>query len=131
MQFTSLLAYVGAFLCGVSVVVVMFEKKRSFVQWLFAAGMGVLGLEAMLIAFSAQSTLPLEVVFWQRLRFIVVAFLPGIWLVFSLSFAPRRLQEIHGKMEMDQPCRLRLSRGAGNPSWKAVFHFPARLRPVR
>src|SRR5262245_32284094 len=87
MEFTSLLAFVSAILCGVVAVVVLFEKQHSFVQWIFAAGMGVLGLEAMLIAFSAQSTSSLEVVFWQRLLFIVVAFLPGIWLLFSLSFA--------------------------------------------
>jgi putative PEP-CTERM system histidine kinase len=87
MEITSLLAFVGALLCGALAVVVLFEKQRSLVQWIFAAGMGVLSLEAALIGLSAQNALPLEVVFWQRLRFVVAAFLPGIWLLFSLSFA--------------------------------------------
>jgi putative PEP-CTERM system histidine kinase len=87
MSFNSLVSFAAVFLCGALAVVVLFEKQRSFVQWIFAAGMSVLGVEAALIGFSAQSTLPLEVVFWQRLRFVVVSFLPGIWLLFSLSFA--------------------------------------------
>jgi len=87
MSFNSLVSFAAVLLCGALAVVVLFRKQRSFVQWIFAAGMGLLGLEAMLIGFSAQSTLPLEVVFWQRLRLSVAAFLPGIWLLFSLSFA--------------------------------------------
>jgi putative PEP-CTERM system histidine kinase len=41
----------------------------------FCAGMGAKGL------------LPEEVLHWQRLRLIAAAFLPGIWLCFSLSYA--------------------------------------------
>jgi len=87
MEFTSLIAFNSAILCGALAVVVLVDRPLSFVRWVFTAGMSALGLEMTLIGFSAQSSLPSEVVFWQRLRFIVLAFLPGIWLLFSLIFA--------------------------------------------
>jgi putative PEP-CTERM system histidine kinase len=97
MDFTSLLAFISAILCCALAVAVLVDQQRSFVQWVFAAGMCALGLEALLIGFSAESSLSLEVVFWQRLRFIVVAFLPGIWLLFSLSFARADYREFIAK----------------------------------
>lgn len=51
MEFTSLLAFVSAILCGALAMVVLFEKQRSLVQWTFAAGMSGFGLEAALKAF--------------------------------------------------------------------------------
>lgn len=115
MSFNSLVSFAAVLLCGAVAIVVLFEKKRSFVQWIFAAGMIVLGLEAALIGLSAQSSLPLEVVFWQRLRFIVAAFLPGIWLLFSLSFGRADYKEFVAK-------------------WKwinlAVFVFPVALATI-
>jgi putative PEP-CTERM system histidine kinase len=78
---------VSAILCGALAAVVLVDRQRSLVQWIFAAGMSAIGLEMILIGFGAQSSLASEVAFWQCLRFVVVAFLPGIWLLFSLTFA--------------------------------------------
>jgi putative PEP-CTERM system histidine kinase len=97
MPFNALLAFAAAVLCAGIGIFALLEDRRSLVQRIFALGMGVLGLEALFIGLSAQSVLPLEVVFWQRLRFIVAAFLPGAWLVFSLSFARANYKEFLSK----------------------------------
>jgi len=43
--------------------------------------------EAFFTGLSLRSLVPGEILFWQRLRIIATAFLPGCWLLFALSFA--------------------------------------------
>ena len=84
---TVVLLFVGAVLCGGLGVIALVQDARSFVTRIFASGMAVLALEAVFNAASVQAETYVDVVYWQQLRFLVAAFLPGIWLVFSLSFA--------------------------------------------
>jgi putative PEP-CTERM system histidine kinase len=42
--------------------------------------------EAFFTALSLRSLVPDEILFWQRLRMIATALLPGCWLLFALSF---------------------------------------------
>jgi putative PEP-CTERM system histidine kinase len=46
----------------------------------------VFGSEAFLTGLSLRSLVPGEILFWQRLRMIATALLPGCWLLFALSF---------------------------------------------
>ena len=50
-----------------------------------SAGLVLLAAEAFIIALSFKANLTEEIFYWQRLRFKILAFLPGIWLVFSMS----------------------------------------------
>jgi len=87
MFFNSYIAFAAAVLCGGMAVFVLFWGKRSLPHWAFAAGMSALALEQAAAGMSAQAVLPMELLYWERLRLFVAAFLPGSWLLFSLCFA--------------------------------------------
>jgi len=81
------LPFAGALLCSGLAGAVLFRGMRSFVHWTFVVGMMALALEGALTGLSLQAAVPEEVMYWQRLRIIGSAILPGTWLLFSLSFA--------------------------------------------
>jgi len=62
------------------------REPRAFVNRIFAVGMVLLGLDALFTGFSVHALYPENVLFWQRLKWIATALLPGLWLLFSLSF---------------------------------------------
>jgi putative PEP-CTERM system histidine kinase len=63
------------------------EPKRSFARNSLALGMVLFGVESVLSGISAYVLLPPEVLLWQRWRLLVMALLPGCWLLFSLTYA--------------------------------------------
>jgi len=73
------------------------RDRKGLVQWIFAVGMIVLGLEAMLVGIGFKASLPAEAIYWQRIRLITIAFLPGAWLLFSLTYAGVNYKEIISK----------------------------------
>ncbi len=87
MNLNSILAYLAAFFFLVTATVVIYRDPRSLVHRIFTIGMGVLALEAILTGFGYQSTSSSELMFWQRFKFLPMSLSPGIWLLFSLSFA--------------------------------------------
>jgi hypothetical protein len=93
LTFTALLSFAGALLCGGLAAFVFSRDTRVFAHRAFAVGMIALGLEAVFLGLSAQAAVPDEVIRWQRLRLVATAFLPGTWLLFSLSFARANYQE--------------------------------------
>lgn len=97
MTFNALLAFTSALLCGGLAVVVFFEAPRSSIHRTFASGMIALALMEMCAGMSAQAILPSEVVRWERLGLTGAAFLPGSWLLFSLSFARSNSKELLAK----------------------------------
>jgi putative PEP-CTERM system histidine kinase len=93
LTFPALLSFAGALLCGGLAAFVLSRDPRLFAHRAFAVGMIALGLEAVFLSLSAQAAVPDEVIHWQRLRLFATAFLPGTWLLFSLSFAQVNYQE--------------------------------------
>lgn len=87
MMLNVFLPFAGALLCSGLAGAVLFRGTRSFVHWTFVVGMMALALEGALTGLSFQAAVPEEVMYWQRLRIIGSAILPGTWLLFSLSFA--------------------------------------------
>ena len=87
MTLYELFSLIAALLCGGLAVFVFFKDRRSFVHGLFAMGMIVFAAEETLNMFAFGANLPADIEFWQRIRFMVTAFMPGIWLLFSLSFS--------------------------------------------
>ena len=87
MTLYELFSLIAALLCGGLSVFVFFKDKRSFVHRLFALGMVVFAAEEVFNILSFRSVLPANIDHWQRIKFIVTAFLPGIWLLFSLCFS--------------------------------------------
>jgi putative PEP-CTERM system histidine kinase len=86
MTLSSILSFAAALLSGILAVFVLYRDRRSFVHWTFAAGMITLGLEAVLNGVSVQSQLAETVIRWQRVRLVIGAFIPPVWLLFALSF---------------------------------------------
>src|SRR5262245_27710371 len=93
LTFPTLLSFVGAFLCSGFAALLLSRDTRLFAHRVFAIGMIAVGLEAVFLGLSAQAAVPDEVIHWQRLRLFATAFLPGTWLLFSLSFAQVNYQE--------------------------------------
>ncbi len=79
------IASIGCFILGLTIAV---RERRQFVPALMVAGLGILCIEQGMVAwFSHLSTsMPQNVI-------LVSAFLPGIWLVFSLSFGRANYRE--------------------------------------
>src|SRR5438874_3930311 len=94
MAFEALLAFTGAFLCGGLAVFGLFANPRLFVHRVFASGMSILALVQISTGMGAQAGLPADIVHWEYLRLLCAACLPGIWLLFSVSFARANSRDI-------------------------------------
>ncbi|HSB03899.1 MAG TPA: XrtA/PEP-CTERM system histidine kinase PrsK [Thermodesulfobacteriota bacterium] len=93
MSFPSIVSFVAAGVCGGLGILVLVRDRHSFVHWTFAAGMIVLALEALLSGLSVQAELTEDMFRWQRMRLITTAFIPVVWLLFSLSFSRKNYRE--------------------------------------
>ena len=63
------------------------RARRSFPRWAFVIGMLLLGADCILSGLSRVADGSAEIGGWQSWRFLVVAAIPGTWLLFSLSYA--------------------------------------------
>jgi putative PEP-CTERM system histidine kinase len=97
MEFNSILSYGAALFSVGTGAVVVYRDPRSFVHRIFGVGMGVLAVEAVLNGLGYQSGSISEEIFWQGLQFIPTSLLPGIWLIFSLSFARANYRDFLGR----------------------------------
>ncbi|HID28748.1 MAG TPA: PEP-CTERM system histidine kinase PrsK [Desulfobacterales bacterium] len=87
MTLSSYVHFGAALFCGGLACLGLLRDHRSFVHRLFVFGMIVLGLESLFTGLSVQATLTEEVIRWQQWRSIAAAFLPGSWLIFTVSLA--------------------------------------------
>ncbi len=87
MDSSALLAYASALLAGVMALGVAFYEWRPLASRLFVAGMGLLALEALFSGLAADALTPEDVVYWENWAFLGKSLLPGLWLLFSLSYA--------------------------------------------
>src|SRR5262249_59558128 len=85
MMFYALLAYTSALLSSGLVIFVLCARRRTIVHWSFAAGMSTIALMEMFMGLRVQAIQPAEAVYWKFLSYLAAAFLPGSWLLFSLS----------------------------------------------
>ncbi len=79
--------YLAAVFAAGLAIAAVFNAQRSFTRWAFAAGMAVLAVESVLMALARRSSAADEVVQWQGWRLLAMAFIPGIWLLFSRNYA--------------------------------------------
>jgi putative PEP-CTERM system histidine kinase len=87
MIFSTILSFVAALFSSILGLLVFLRDRHSFVHRIYFAGMIVLAIEATLTGLTYHITSPEEAMFWYRVKMISAAFLPGIWILFSLSFA--------------------------------------------
>ena len=99
MSLYSILSFIAALCCGVLAALVLFRDHRSFVHRVFAAGMIALALEAALTGVSVQAQLAETIIRWQRVRLVIGAFIPPIWLLFALSFTRENYRQSLERMK--------------------------------
>jgi putative PEP-CTERM system histidine kinase len=63
------------------------RKQRSVASWCFSLGMLIFALESLFGAIENNSLLPQKAAFWETLSLIAKSFLPGAWLIFSLTYS--------------------------------------------
>ncbi|HTX72614.1 MAG TPA: GAF domain-containing protein, partial [Rectinemataceae bacterium] len=66
---------------------VLSRDLRSMVHRVFAVGMVLLAVDALLTGLAGEASMPSDYLFWERARTYLTAMLPGMWIVFSLIYA--------------------------------------------
>jgi putative PEP-CTERM system histidine kinase len=89
----TLLPLASAVCSGALAFGVLLRDRRSEVHWAFFAGMTMLLAESLFCWLSAGSGSPVEIFDWQQRRLFALAPLPGVWLVFSLTYARGNARE--------------------------------------
>jgi putative PEP-CTERM system histidine kinase len=87
MSNADLLVIASALFCGGLALVVAWNERRSAVHWAFICGLVILAAKDVCCALTADAITPQEMVYWQKLRLVVMSFMPGTWLFFSLTYA--------------------------------------------
>ncbi len=81
-----MLAFAAASVSGALALLFAWYERRSIAHLSFILGMALLALECVFSGLTATATLPEELVYWENWRLLVMSFLPGVWLCFSLSY---------------------------------------------
>lgn len=81
------LNFASALFAGLLALTLFSRQFRSLPRWAFSAGMLALAAESLFSGLAARSVLLEAVAHWQGLAFLAMAFLPGLWLLFSLTYA--------------------------------------------
>ena len=93
MSFSSIICYTAALVTAIIAIAVLYRDPRAFVHRILAIGLALCALEAGLIGLGLEATSASEFIQWHHLRLAVSAFLPAIWLLFSLSFGRGNYKE--------------------------------------
>ena len=78
-------------------VAVLFRDRHSLHHRVFAGGMILFAVEEMLRGFRHGAVLPVDVLAWQERILALSAIVPGIWLVFSFSYARANSSDFQSK----------------------------------
>jgi putative PEP-CTERM system histidine kinase len=93
MNNVSMLAYASAIFCGAVAFIVVWNERRSVVHLVFVAGMALLAAESIFSGLAwAAPTVP-ETAQWQAWKMLTSALLPGVWLLFALSYGRGNFRE--------------------------------------
>jgi putative PEP-CTERM system histidine kinase len=115
-----LLDYASAILAAALALYVAWIERRSLSHWVFVAGMLTLAAGSVCVAQSMLAVTAEQAASWQIWNAISSAFLPGFWLLFSLTYARGGYREFLVKW------RLTLIVAFALPLALA-FGFPGRL----
>jgi len=87
MSLDILFAYGSACLAGLLAIGAAVRARQSVDRWAFVAGLAVLAAERTFSGLLSGALSPLAAYNWQIWRLSTVAFIPGLWLLFSLTYA--------------------------------------------
>jgi putative PEP-CTERM system histidine kinase len=86
LSFNLIISFCAAFLSALIAAFILYRDPHPLVHKIFAAGMTVLGVEAALSGLSLGERDISAMVAWQQWRILATAFLPCLWLAFSLTY---------------------------------------------
>jgi putative PEP-CTERM system histidine kinase len=93
MNFATSISFVAAGVCVVLAAVSLALKRVSRPWWFFSLGMVLLAADAALGGLGLAYPHSEQMLFWQKLRLMGLALLPGTWLVFSLCYSRGNYRE--------------------------------------
>jgi len=94
MNFFSNLPFIAAIFSVGLAVFVIWQDRRSFVHRIFAAGMVLLALEAAAIGIGLRDSAFAGMIYWQHIGLVITSLLPGVWLLFALTYARANYKEV-------------------------------------
>jgi putative PEP-CTERM system histidine kinase len=97
MDIYSFLSYLAALSSIGIALLVLYRDPHSFVHRTFAGGMAILAVQAVLTGLGFHEISYVEVTPWQLYQLIPYALSPGVWLIFSLTFARANYREFLGR----------------------------------
>jgi putative PEP-CTERM system histidine kinase len=86
LSFNLIISFCAAFLSALLAAFILYRDPHPLVHKIFAAGMAVLGAEAAFSGLSLETQDYSAMVVWQQRRIVATAFLPCLWLAFSLAY---------------------------------------------
>ena len=93
MNITALFAFAVALFCGALAFSVAWNERRSIAHLSFVAGMALLAVESVFSGLSWEAATLGDAIFWQQWKFLAMSLLPGVWLLFSLSYGRGNYRE--------------------------------------
>jgi putative PEP-CTERM system histidine kinase len=121
MNFSALLAYISSGICGIFCVVylilTLIRQRSSLARWMFCGSMAILCLESLATGFSATAIRVDNSLYWQQIRLFALSFLPGSWILFSLTYA----RGIHRQLLVKW--RWTLIAAFAIPALLAIFYY--------
>jgi putative PEP-CTERM system histidine kinase len=91
------LDYAAAFLGVAIALIAALRERRSMAVWFFVAGMALRSCESVFSGLMAQSIFPEEAARWENWALLAMSLLPGVWLLFSLTYARGNAREFLGR----------------------------------
>jgi putative PEP-CTERM system histidine kinase len=92
-NFSVLLAYAAAVVTAGLAVYVASRDPKNPVSRIFAVGMALFALEAFLSGMALQADQAGDFLLWYRAKTIAASLLPGMWLIFSLTYGRANYRE--------------------------------------
>lgn len=93
MNFNVLLPFAAAVASGLLAVGTSLRARRSVANAMFAVGMAFLAIEAACSGLAANAMFLTDQLYWLNAKFAALSLLPGLWLVFSLTYARGNARE--------------------------------------
>jgi putative PEP-CTERM system histidine kinase len=87
MDFAVLLSYFSAIAACAVALAVIARGPLTLAHWSFLAGMLVFAAECACDGLAADMVLPADKCYWANWRATIMGFLPGVWLLFGLTYA--------------------------------------------
>jgi putative PEP-CTERM system histidine kinase len=95
-----ILALCSSLLAGGIALATACRAKPTVPHWSFAAGMAILAVESFFFGLGGDGLLPDTIAYWQSLAFCAMSLLPGVWLLFSVTYSRGNYRQFLNKWRL-------------------------------